>query len=315
MADTIPRTLGIDICKARLDVHLLPDGIDKQFANDASGLRALMRWLIPLAPERIVYEATGAYHRLLERMLGEAGQPIVKINPQHSRAFARASGQHAKTDRIDAAMLARFAAVMTPHVRPLRSQALDLLAELLAARRALVKDRTATMARQKTLTIALLRRQAEQRLTQIVAQIDAIDAECRRLMAVEPGLQRRLDILTSIPGIGPGAALALIVDMPELGALENKQAASLAGLAPVTRQSGQWRGKSFIQGGRTWIRRTLYMPALVAIRFNPPLKAKYAQLKAAGKPAKAAITAIMRKLVVLANALIRDSRIWHAEPA
>lgn len=315
MRQTIARTVGIDICKARLDVHLLPDGIEQQFTNDAKGLRDLIHWLAPLSPERIVYEATGAYHRQLERRLAQTSLPLVKINPQRSRAFARAGGHIAKTDRIDAAMLARYAAVMAPEIRPLRSQILDLLAELVAARRALVKDRTAASNRQKNLTIALLKRQAEQRLTQIATQIDAIDAECHRLIAAEPDLQHRLEILSSIPGIGATAALALITEMPELGALENKQAASLAGLAPVVRQSGQWKGKSFIQGGRTWIRRALYMPALVAIRFNPPLKAKYEQLKAAGKPGKAAITAIMRKLIILANVLLKEQRLWQPTKA
>jgi transposase len=274
-----------------------------------------MRFVAPHAPGRIIYEATGAYHRLLERMLGAKGLPLVKMNAQHTRAFARAAGRLSKTDRIDAAMLARFGALMAPELRPLRSKTLTALSELVAARRALVKERTATLNRQKNLTIALLKRQAGQQLRQIAAWIEAIDAECRRLIAAAPELQRRLDIFLSIPGLGPATAFTLIADMPELGALSNKQAASLAGLAPVDRQSGQWKGKSFIQGGRSRLRQALYMPALVAIRFNPPLKAKYDQLIAAGKPPKKAITAIMRKLVVLANALVRDARNWAHMPA
>ncbi|MFA6153718.1 IS110 family transposase [Mesorhizobium sp.] len=310
MTATIALTLGIDISKDRLDVHLLPEGTERQYANDASGLRELIRWLAPLAPARIVYEATGAYHRLLERTLGAKGLPLVKMNPQRTRAFAKAAGRLSKTDRIDAAMLAHFGALMAPQIRPIRSDALDALCELVAARRALIKDRTATLNRQKSLTIPLLKRQAEQRLKQIAAQITAIDTECRTHIASEPDLRRRFDILTSIPGLGEASAFAIVADMPELGALENKQAASLAGLAPVDRQSGQWKGKSFIQGGRQMLRQALYMPALVAIRFNQPLKAKYESLRAGGKPAKVAITAIMRKLVVLANVLIRDDRKW-----
>lgn len=310
MTDRIARTVGIDISKDRLDAHLLPEGTERQFANDAKGLRDLIGWIGPLAPTRIVYEATGAYHRRLERMLGGKGLPLVKMNPQHTRAFAKAAGRLSKTDRIDAAMLARFGALMSPKIRPLRSEALDRLGELVAARRALARDRTATMNRAKNLTIPLLKRQAGQRLTQIAAQIGAVDAACRTLIAAAPDLTRRLDILTSIPGLGEATAFALLADMPELGTLTNKQAASLAGLAPVDRQSGQWKGKSFIQGGRAWLRQALYMPALVAIRFNPPLKDKYDGLRQAGKPAKVAITAIMRKLIVLANALIRDARKW-----
>lgn len=147
-------------------------------------------------------------------------------------------------------------------------------------------------------------------MKQIAAQITAIDTECRTRIASELGLSRRFDILTSVPGLGEATAFAIVADMPELGTLENKQAASLAGLAPVDRQSGQWKGKSFIQGGRQTLRQALYMPALVATRFNQPLKAKYESLRADGKPAKVAITAIMRKLVVLANALIRGDRKW-----
>lgn len=310
MSNTIARIVGIDISKARLDVHLLPEGDERSFANNRKGLAELARWLKPFKIERIVYEATGAYHRLLECVLGEKGMPLVKMNAQHTRAFAKAAGRLSKTDRIDATMLARFGAVMTPQIRPLRSQALAALAELVAARRALVKERTATLNRQKNLTIMLLKRQAEQRLKQIAVQIDAIDAECRKLIAAEAELARRCEILTSIPGLGEATAVAIVADMPELGTLANKQSASLAGLAPVDRQSGQWKGKSFIQGGRSWLRQALYMPALVATRFNQPLKAKYEALRKAGKPAKVAIIAIMRKLVVLANALIRDGRRW-----
>ncbi|MER9159434.1 IS110 family transposase [Mesorhizobium sp. M0220] len=310
MTAIIARTLGIDISKDRLDVHLLPEGTERQFANDANGLRELLRWLAPLAPNRIVYEATGAYHRLLERTLGAKGLPLVKMNPQHTRAFAKAAGRLSKTDRIDAAMLARFGELMTPQIRPIRSDTLDTLCELVAARRALVKDRTAAQNRQKNLTIPLLKRQAEQRLRQITTQINAIDAECRTLVAREPDLVRRFDILTSIPGLGEVTAFAIIADMPELGTLANKQVASLAGLAPVDRQSGQWKGKCFIRGGRSSVRQALYMPALVAVRFNQSLKTKYQDLRDGGKPAKLAITAIMRKLVVLANALIRDDRKW-----
>ncbi|MER9946076.1 IS110 family transposase [Mesorhizobium sp. M0092] len=310
MTAIIARTLGIDISKDRLDVHLLPEGTERQFANDANGLRELLRWLAPLAPNRIVYEATGAYHRLLECTLGAKGLPLVKMNPQHTRAFAKAAGRLSKTDRIDAAMLARFGELMTPQIRPIRGDTLDTLCELVAARRALVKDRTAAQNRQKNLTIPLLKRQAEQRLRQITTQINAIDAECRTLVAREPDLVRRFDILTSIPGLGEVTAFAIIADMPELGTLANKQVASLAGLAPVDRQSGQWKGKCFIRGGRSSVRQALYMPALVAVRFNQSLKTKYQDLRDGGKPAKLAITAIMRKLVVLANALIRDDRKW-----
>jgi transposase len=165
------------------------------------------------------------------------------------------------------------------------------------------------------LTLGLLKRQSQHHLKQIEAQIAAIDQEQGRILAGHARLQARYDVLISIPGIGAATALALLIEMPELGSMDAKQAVSLAGLAPVTRQSGNWKGQSFIQGGRAGLRQAIYMPALVAIRFNPPLKAKYLARRAAGKPAKVAIVAIMRKRVILANALLRDSRIWTPQQA
>lgn len=178
------------------------------------------------------------------------------------------------------------------------------------AREALVKNRTAAKNRSKTLTLAILKRHNAEQLRQIERQIAAIDKEITAIIAADLELARRFDILISVPGVSAITAFALIVDMPELGTLENGQAASLAGLAPVARQSGNWTGRAFIRGGRANVRQALYMPALVAMRFNPDLKANYNRLVAAGKPPKKAITAIMRKLIVLANALLRDQRKW-----
>jgi transposase len=211
---------------------------------------------------------------------------------------------------VDAALLARFGALIEPQVRPAVSEAIQQLADLVAARRALIKDRTAATNRAKVPRLPLLKRQAEQRLKQIAQHIEDLDRHALAIIAADPTLQNRLDILTSIPGIGKATAMALIADMPELGQLDEKQAGSLAGLAPVTRESGTWRGKSFIRGGRAHLRQALYMPALVAMRFNPDLKAKFEAMTSAGKPAKVAITALMRKLIVLANALLRDNRKW-----
>ena len=184
------------------------------------------------------------------------------------------------------------------------------MAELINARDGLVRDRAALKNREKNLTIAFLKRQCRQRLEQIDRHIEALDAEIAKLIAGDAALARRHQILTSIAGVGTLTANQLIATIPELGILENKQAASLAGLAPVARQSGTWRGKSFIRGGRANVRQALYMPALVAARYNPDLKAKYQQLVAAGKPAKIAITAVILKLVVTANALLKADRCW-----
>jgi transposase len=184
------------------------------------------------------------------------------------------------------------------------------LAELVNARDGLVRDRTALKNRAKNLTVALLKRQCSQRLEQIARHIDALDAAIATIITTDETLARRHAILTSIAGLGTLTANQIIATMPELGSLDNKQAASLAGLAPVARQSGQWKGKSFIRGGRANVRQALYMPALVAARFNPDLKAKYQQLVGAGKPAKIAITAVMQKLIVTANALLNADRLW-----
>jgi transposase len=303
-------TIGIDISKDRLDACLHPKGIARQFTNDRKGHAQLIAWAAPHQPTRLVFEATGRYHRALELALGKAGSPAVKVNPLQARRFAEATGKRVKTDPIDAAMLARFGATMRPEIPPAKDETIDVLAELLAARRGLIKDRTAASNRGKSLTLPMLKRQCEQHRKQIDSQIEAIDREWMSVLAANPALKTRLDILLSVPGIGAATAIALLVDMPELGTMDAKQAASLAGLAPVTRQSGTWKGKSFIQGGRACIRQAIYMPALVAIRFNPQLKEKYEALRQAGKPAKVAIVAIMRKIVIIANALIRDRRKW-----
>jgi len=310
MTQTIARSVGIDISKDHLDAAVHPDQQSKRFNNDRKGHTDLLRWLAPFGATRIVFEATGAYHRTLERRLSETGVPFAKVNPRRARRFAEAIGRLAKTDRVDAAMLARFGALIEPQVRPVAGEAIQQLADLMAARRALIKDRTATTNRAKVLRIDLLQRQAGQRLNQIAQQIEDLDRHALAIVGADPVLQNRLDILTSIPGVGEATALALIADMPELGQMNEKQAASLAGLAPVTRESGTWRGKSFIRGGRAHLRQALYMPALVAMRFNPDLKAKFEAMTKAGKPPKVAITALMRKLVILANALLRAKRKW-----
>src|SRR3954454_13239005 len=310
MTASIAPVAGIDISKDHLDAATHPGGETRRFTNDRTGHTALLRWLERNDVQQVVFEATGPYHRTLERRLAVAGRPFAKINPRQARRFAEATGTLAKTDRIDAIGLARFAAVLQPECRPLRSETLDQLAELVAARRMLVRDRTATTNRAKTLTLDLLKRQAAVRLKQIARQLDALDAQARALVVADPLLARRLVVLTSIPGLGEITAIALIADMPELGQMDAKHAASLAGLAPVARQSGTWRGKSFISGGRAHLRQALYMPALVAARFNPDLKARSNGMTAAGKPAKVAITALMRRLIVLANALLRDDRTW-----
>ena len=309
MSNDLPQTIGIDISKASLDCHAHPAGVEHQFANSTKGLKALIAWLGQWQVERIAYEATATYHRALEASL--ADWPCVKLNPERARRFAQATGTLAKTDRIDAMLLARMAATLQPPVRPAKSTEQVQLAELINARDGLVRDRTALKNREKNLAITLLERQCRQRLDQIDQHIEALDAEIANLIAADAALSRRHQILTSIAGVGTLTANQLMATMPELGTFENKQAAALAGLAPIARQSGQWKGKSFIRGGRGNVRLALYMPALVAARYNPDRKAKYQQLVTAGKPAKIAIAAVKRKLVVTANALLKADRCWQ----
>lgn len=309
-------TIGIDVSKDYLDAARHPGGETLRVANTRKGQTALLRWMGDLAVvARVVFEPTGPYHRTLEERLASVSIPLIKVNPRQARRFAEATGKLAKTDRVDALMLARYGALLEPVARPVRSEIQNRLAELVAARRSLMPDRTATLNRLKTLTIGLLQRHARHRLRQIEAQIASLDVALQTLVAEDKELFHRWEILISIPGLGPVAVHTMLADMPELDTMEEGQAASLAGLAPITRQSGTWRGRSFIQGGRTILRQALYMPALVAMRFNPDLKQVYDRLIAKGKHAKIAITAIMRKLVVLANALLRKDRLWTPKGA
>jgi transposase len=308
-------TIGVDISKDTLDVHRYPQGEHRQFANTAMGFGSLIKWLAEAPVCRIVFEATGAYHRAFERALGRAGLPLAKVNPLHAKRFGQALGHLAKTDKMDAALLARFGVAIEPQTRPALRQIMYDLKELHIARNALVKDRVAAKNRQKNLSLSALKRQTASRLKQIDKQVTEIDAAIMDIIQGDPELARRFAILISIPGVAERTALALLIDMPELGTLDSQTAAGLSGTAPMVRQSGKRNGKAYVQGGRPQVRQALYMPALVATRFNPDMKAKYDQLKAAGKPSKVAITAIMRKLIVLANALLRDKRMWRQNAA
>jgi transposase len=306
--------IGIDISKDHLDVHRLPGDERRRFDNSKAGHKALIRW-IGDTPARVVYEPTGYYHRALERALAAAGMPIAKVNPRQARRFAEATGNLAKTDALDAAMLTRMGAVLSLEARPVPSAIINDLRDLRTARNALIKDQVAALTRAKAITLPLLKRQNAARLKQIEAQREAVDAEINALIQGDPDLAQRFAILCSIPGIAEVSAAMLLIEMPELGSLDEKQVAALAGLAPIARQSGNWKGKSFIRGGRQQVRQGLYMPALVAIRFNADLKTKYEQLIKAGKAPKQAITAVMRKLIILANALIKKDRKWQTRVA
>lgn len=299
--------VGVDVSKDRLDAHRLNDTVTRCFKNTKAGRRELIAFA---RGGRVAFEPSGAYHRDLERDLAAAGLEAVKINPLQVRRFAEAIGTRAKTDPIDARLIAAMAARLDLPPTPPCSQIVADLKALQIARQALVKDRTAAKNRAGHLQNPFLKRQAAARLRHVEAQLAALDAEIAALIASDENLCRRRNILTSIPGISAITAAALLAEAPELGTLDAKAIASLAGLAPMTRQSGRWNGRAIIRGGRANLRHALYMPALVAARYNPDLTAVYQRLISAGKPPKVALTALMRKLVILANALLRDDRTW-----
>ncbi len=307
-------SVGIDVSKDRLDIHVLPSNERRALANSRDGIRLLKRWLQRFDLNLVVVEATGKWHRQVWRSLSTAGIPIAMIDPFKARMFAKASGILAKTDRIDAAVLARFAAVMEPAIRPPPPQAMEELAELVAARDAAVAEQTGLKNQLSAANVLFLRRQLTKRIERLVKDIKTIESEIIARIKSDEGLAHRYQILTSIPGIGPAAATTLIASLAELGGLTRRQAALLAGLAPIADQSGRYEGKRVIWGGRTRVRRMLYLAALSAARYNPPLRAFYQRLRDRGKSAKLALIAVARKLVVLANTLITENRTWKTNP-
>jgi transposase len=303
--------IGADISKDHIDLHRLPDGKRLHVSNDRKGFAAIVKWIDSATLDRLVYEPTGPYHKAFECFMMTKGLRLSKVNPRFARRFCEAAGRLAKTDRIDAELLARYGQFLQPRILQTQTHIPSDLKEFHVARQALVKDRTAAKNRSKNLVNPLLKKQNAARLRQIESQLKAVTETIMTLVSNDQTLKARYDILVSIPGLSQITAFALLIEMPELGELDEKAAAALSGLAPMTRQSGRWTGRAFVTGGRAIVRHALYMPAIVAIRFNRDMKAKYESLCKAGKPPKVAITAIMRKLIILANALLRDNRKWH----
>lgn len=305
---------GIDVSKDWLDVYLHPAGVRWRLANGRDGIRTLVRRLGACRMELIVLEATGKYHRLAHRMLSAAGYAVAVVNPLRSRLFAEAMGMLAKTDRIDARLLALMAERLRPAVSPPSPQGLLALQELVNARSAATAEATALANRLSAATLALLKSELRRRLVSLKTHIGRLEAEIMRYLQADPALCQRYAILISIPGIGPVAAFTMLAGLAELGECSGKQASMLAGLAPIARDSGQRQGPRHIRGGRAQVRLALYMAALAAARYNPDLKTFYTRLRAAGKAAKLALTAVMRKLLVLANTLITQNRNWTPIP-
>jgi len=304
--------VGIDVSKDRLDVHVLPSGEAFLVANDAAGVEKLTGRLLELCPKIVALEATGGFETLAAAALSAAGLPVAVVNPAQVRSFADALGKRAKTDPIDAQVIARFAAKTEVKAKPLPDEQTRLFADLVARRRQITAMIVAEEARLKRAANRQLKKSIARLLTALRRELKSIDADLDGQIRTSPAWRTKEDLLSSVPGVAKGISRTLIAGLPELGSLDRRQIASLVGLAPFTRQSGKWRGKSFISGGRASVRAALFMGALVASRHNPVLKAFRDKLVAQGKPKIVAIIATARKLLTILNAIIRDQRPWQS---
>ena len=302
---------GIDVSKSWLDAHVLPAGATLRVVNTREGIRKLKRWLMQFDLALVVIEATGKWHREVRRSLHAAMVPVAVVDPFRVRMFAKACGVLAKTDRLDARVLAQFAAVMAPTVRAPASEVMEELAELVTARASAVTEQTALKNQLSAAIGIFLKRQLGRRIERLAKDIAALEREILKCIQADQGLATRYAILTSITGLGPVVATTLIACLAELGTCSRKQIGMLAGLAPVADESGERQGVRVVWGGRPNVRRVLYLAAITAARFDADMKAFFSRLIAAGKPAKLAIIAVARKLVVLANILISEGRMWQ----
>jgi transposase len=302
--------VGIDVSKDRLDVAVRPTGETFAVERDAEGLSRLIARLAPLEPQAIAVEATGGYETVVAASLSAAGLPVVVVNPAQVRAFAKALGKRAKTDPIDAAVIAHFVEAAKPDIRPMPDEQTRLLADLVARRAQIVQMIVAERQRQKRLIEKRLQKSIARLLAALQKELSSLETDIDEAVRGSPTWRAKEDLLASVPGVGPTIARTLIAELPELGRLDRRKIAALVGLAPWTRQSGQWKGKSFIGGGRTQVRAALFMGALVAARHNPALRGFHQRLLDAGKPKLVAIVAVARKLLTILNAIIREQKPW-----
>ena len=307
--------VGIDVSKSHLDVGLYPGHEVRRFSNDVAGIDEMLEWLADLAVTLVVMEATGRLHVLVWRMTAAAGLPAAVVNPGRIRHFARAKGTIAKTDKIDALVIAAYGAMIKPAAKKIPDDATERLSELVLRRRQLINIRVAEENRLGSLTIQpdeVVRESYNAVLVAIGNALIAIGREIDNLITADEDMKQRDDILRSMPGIGPVVAQTLLAELPELGQLTRRQIAALTGLAPVARDSGAFRGRRHIFGGRNQIRTALYMATLSAIQWNPQISAFHNRLRQQGKLPKVAITAAMRKIIVTLNAMVRDNKSWQS---
>jgi transposase len=303
--------IGIDVSKDKLDVHVLPAAEAFAVPRNGAGIEELAGRLQALAPAVIAIEATGGFETVVAAGLAGAGLPVVVVNPAQIRAYAKAVRRRAKTDALDAAVIADFARATRPEVRPLPDAATQLLAGLVARRRQIVDMMAAEGQRERRVDTQRLRKSIARVRKTLEAELAELDREIGEEVRGSPAWRDKEDLLVSVPGVGPVVARTLLAELPELGRLDRREIAALAGLAPFTRQSGQWRGKSFIGGGRASVRTVLFLAAMTAARWNPQLKAFRDRLVQAGKPKMVALVAVARKLLTILNAIIRDNKPWQ----
>lgn len=307
---TPPRFVGIDVSKAHLDVASRPDGQEFRLANNPEGIASLVARLTASPPTLILLEATGGLERAAALALAEAKLPIRIVEPGRVRHFARSIGQHSKTDALDARVLAHYAEAVRPEARDLPDEETRDLQALLDRRRQLVTMRVSEQNRLKQGPTAAIQADLKAHIAYLTDQVERMDKSIGELIEAKAEWKRRDEVLQSMPGVGPQTARTLLGLLPELGTLTGKQVSALAGLAPRARDSGTVRGARTIFGGRAEVRTALYMASVSAMRFNPELRAFYRRLREAGKAAKVALTAVSRKLLTIANAMIRDMKPW-----
>lgn len=304
--------VGIDVAKDRLDVHVRPSGEAFAVARDGEGLAMLTARLRALEPCLIVLEATGGFEVTVAAALAANQLPLAVVNPRQIRDFARATGKLAKTDALDAAAIAHFAEAIRPAPRPVPDEQSRALGELVVRRRQVVEMIVAESQRCRQLTQRRLLRRIERHLASLQQELSEIERELDSAIRGTPAWRENDDLLRSVPGVGNATARTLLAELPELGTLGRREIAALVGVAPLNRDSGSWRGKRTTWAGRATVRSALYMATLVASRRNPVIAAAYQRLRVAGKPAKLALVACMRKLLVILNAILRDRRPWQS---
>jgi transposase len=303
--------VGIDVSKDRLDVHVRPSGETFAVARDGKGLEELVVRLQACSPTLVAVEATGGFETIVAAALAGAKVPLVVVNPAQIRHFAQALGRRAKTDPIDAAVIARFVEAVKPALRDVPDQQARLLGELVSRRRQIIEMIVAERQREQRVENIRIRKSLARHIKVLEKELQEIDNDIDTLVRGSPAWRDKEELLTSFPGVGNTLARTFLAETPELGSLNRREIASLAGLAPFTRQSGRWKGKSKIAGGRAALRAGLYMAALSASRWHPQLKVFYRRLLSTGKPKMVALIAVARKVLTILNAMLRDQKQWQ----